>query len=382
MSKYDNLDPRTLAAQALGWEDPSTGAVVPPVQFATTFTRLPDHGQREYFYARYGSPNAVHAEAVLAELEGAAAALSFASGLAACTAPFHALMQGDHVVCAKPVYHGVIAWLEEFAEARGLEVGYFANGDLDALKAAIIPGRTKIVWLESPANPMWSVIDIAAAAKIVHEGGALLAIDSTCATPVLTKPLELGADIVCHAATKYLGGHSDVLAGMLATREVTDFWRRIEDHRRLAGSTLGAMEAYLLTRGMRTLFLRVERQCANAMKVAEYLAAHPKVARVRYPGLKSDPYHAIAAKQMQGGFGGMLSFEPKGGREEAIRVVTSCKVFKAATSLGGVESLIEHRRTSEGKTKTDTPEALIRISVGIEAAEDLIADLDAALARI
>jgi len=382
MSKHGNLDPRTLAAQALGWEDPSTGAVVPPVQFATTFTRLPDHGQREYFYARYASPNAMHAEAVLAELEGAAAALSFASGLAACTAPFHALMQGDHVVCAKPVYHGVIAWLEAFAEARGLEVGYFANGDLDALKAAIIPGRTKIVWLESPANPLWSVIDIAAAAKIVHEGGALLAIDSTCATPVLTKPLELGADIVCHAATKYLGGHSDVLAGMLATREVTDFWRRIEDHRRLAGSTLGAMEAYLLTRGMRTLFLRVERQCANAMKVAEYLAAHPKVARVRYPGLKSDPYHAIAAKQMQGGFGGMLSFEPQGGREEAIRVVTSCKVFKAATSLGGVESLIEHRRTSEGKTKTDTPEALIRISVGIEAAEDLIADLDAALARI
>ena len=173
-----------------------------------------------------------------------------------------------------------------------------------------------------------------------------------------------------------------MLAGMLATREVTDFWRRIEDHRRLAGSTLGAMEAYLLTRGMRTLFLRVERQCANAMKVAEFLAAHPKVTRVRYPGLKDDPFHAIAAKQMKGGFGGMLSFEPRGGREEAIRVVTACKVFKAATSLGGVESLIEHRRTSEGKTKTETPEALIRISVGIEAAEDLIADLDAALARI
>ena len=382
MSTSGNLDPRTLAAQALGWEDPATGAVVPPVHFATTFTRQPDHEAREFFYSRYAAPTSTHAEAVIAKLENATHALSFGSGLAACTAPFMALEAGDHVVCARPVYHGVVAWLEQFGAARGLAVDWFPNGDLDALRKAVRPGHTKLVWAETPANPLWSVIDIAAAAEIAHEAGALLAIDSTCATPVLTRPLDLGADIVAHAATKYLGGHSDVLAGMLAARDPGPLWTRIEDHRRLAGAVLGAMEAYLLVRGMKTLFVRVERQCANAQRVAEYLARHPKVLRVRYPGLNDDPYHAVAARQMQGGFGGMLSFEPIGGRAEAIRVVMGCRVFKPATSLGGVESLIEHRRTSEGTTKTETPEALIRVSIGIEAADDLIADLDAALSLI
>lgn len=374
-----DLAPETRAAQALGWEDEATGAVVPPVQFSTTFTRRDDYGPRDAVYIRDDSPTAAHAEAILCDLEGAHSALSFGSGMAACTAAMHALEVGDHMVCARTVYHGVVGWLETFAKARGVTYTWVPNGDLNAMMTAIQPDKTKLVWIETPANPLWSVIDIAAVAEIAHEAGAALAVDSTCASPALTKPLELGADLVCHSATKYLGGHSDVLAGMLATKEETPLWERICQHRKFAGPMLGAMEAYLLIRGMRTLFLRVERQCESAMKVAEFLADHPKVTSVRYPGLPDDPGHAVAAKQMKGGFGGMLSFQPKGGREEAIQAVLACKVLKPATSLGGVESLIEHRKTSEGDIVTETPENLIRCSIGIERVDDLIADLDQAL---
>lgn len=378
-SNERELAPETRAAQALGWEDESTGAVVPPVHFSTTFTRRDDYGPRDAVYIRDDSPTAVHAEAILGELEGATAALSFSSGMTACTAALHALEAGDHVVCARTVYHGVVGWLETFAEARGLTYSWFPNDDLGALKAAVQPGKTKLVWIETPANPLWSVTDIAAAADIAHEADAALGVDSTCASPALTKPLDLGADLVCHSATKYLGGHSDVLAGMLATKDESPLWERICLHRKFAGPMLGAMEAYLLIRGMRTLFLRVERQCENAMKVAEFLSEHPKVTSVRYPGLPDDPGHAVAVKQMQGGFGGMLSFQPKGGRVEAIKTVLGCQVLKPATSLGGVESLIEHRKTSEGDIVTETPDNLIRCSIGIERVDDLIADLDQAL---
>ncbi|NMM44311.1 aminotransferase class I/II-fold pyridoxal phosphate-dependent enzyme [Rhodospirillaceae bacterium KN72] len=381
-SEGEKLDPRTLAAQALGREDESTGAVVPPIHFSTTFTRRDDYGPRDHVYIRPDSPNAEHAEDVLATLEDAVGAMSFGSGMAACTAAFHALESGDHVVCGKTVYHGVKAWLERFGPARGLTFTFVPNDDLTALKSAMQPGKTKLVWIETPANPLWTVTDIAAAAEIAHAAGAQLAVDSTCATPVLTKPLTLGADLVVHAATKYLGGHSDVLAGMVAAREDTPLWRRIREHRTFAGPVLGAMEAFLLTRGMRTLFVRVERQCQSAMKVAEFLAGHPKVDRVRYPGLPGDPGHAVASKQMLGGFGGMLSFQPAGDRDSAIRLVLACRVLKPATSLGGVESLIEHRKTSEGDIVTETPDNLIRISVGIEAVDDLIQDLDRALAAV
>lgn len=378
-----NLDRRTLAAQALGWEDEATGAVVPPVHFSTTFTRQDDYGPRDAVYIRADSPTASHAEAVLASLEGADHAMSFGSGMAACTAAFHALQKGDHIVCARTVYHGVVGWLETFAEARGLTYSWVPNGDMAALKDALRPGETKLVWAETPANPMWSVTDIRATADLTHEAGAVLGIDSTCATPVLTQPLALGADFVCHSATKFLGGHSDVLAGMLATNkaspEMSALWDRIVEHRKYGGAMLGAMEAYLLIRGMRTLFVRVERQCANAMAVAEFLANHPRVDRVLYPGLPDDPGHAVAVKQMTGGFGSMLSFQPAGGREDAIRTVLACRVLKPATSLGGVESLIEHRKTSEGDIVTETPDNLIRVSIGIESADDLIADLDQAL---
>jgi cystathionine gamma-synthase len=273
----------------------------------------------------------------------------------------------------------VIEWLERFAAARGIHYDWFETGAPDTLAAAIRP-ETRLVWLETPANPTWAITDIAAASAIAHAAGARLAVDSTCATPVLTRPLELGADLVCHAATKYLGGHSDVLAGALITREEDAFWQRIADHRRLGGAMLGAMDAYLLIRGLRTLYLRVERQCANAQAVAEFLAGYPVVERVLYPGLAEHPGHAVATRQMQGGYGGMLSFQPCGDARAAIDVVRRCRVWKPATSLGGTESLIEHRRSSEGDIRTTTPDNLIRLSTGIEAAADLIGDLERALA--
>lgn len=375
-------DPRTLAAQALGWEDEATGAVVPPVHFSTTFTRTPDdYGLRlDGSYIRDVSPTSAHAEAVIAALESAEKAICVGSGMAACSAAFHALSAGDHVVCARPCYHGVVAWLETFAERRGLGFTFATSGDVASIEAAIEPGRTKLVWLESPCNPTWAVTDIAEAAAVAHRAGALLGIDSTAATPVLTQPLTLGADIVVHSATKFLAGHSDVLAGALATNDPDHpIWQGIVAHRLYGGAMLGAMEAFLLTRGMRTLFLRVERQCANAQKVAEFLADHPRVEKVHYPGLPDDPGNAVAMRQMRGGFGGMLSFLVQGGREEAVATVLACKTWKAATSLGGVESLIEHRRTSEKHIRTATPENLIRLSTGIEHVDDLIADLEQAL---
>jgi cystathionine gamma-synthase len=270
----------------------------------------------------------------------------------------------------------VLTWLEIFAPERGLSVDYFQAGDLAELGTVLAGGDVRLVWLETPANPTWAVTDIAAAADLAHRHGALLAVDSTAATPVLTRPLDLGADLVCHAATKFLNGHSDVLGGVLVTSDQDSaLWRRIHDHRLYAGPMLGSFEAYLLVRGMRTLYLRVPRQCENALRVAEFLQAHPGVDAVHYPGLAADPGHAVASKQMQGGFGGMLSFRVPGGREQAIGIVNRARVFKRATSLGGVESLIEHRKSSESDV-TDTPENLIRVSTGIESPDDLIADLD------
>ena len=239
---------------------------------------------------------------------------------------------------------------------HGLHIDYFDTGNLEQLGEILKHGRTKLVWLETPANPTWVITDIARAAEMAHESGALVAVDSTVATPVLTRPIELGADIVCHSATKFLNGHSDVIAGVLVTADTqTDLWQRIREHRIFAGPVLGSFEAYLLTRGMRTLFLRVPRQSENALIFARYLDTHPKVEVVHYPGLQNFPGHEIAMRQMQGGYGGMLSFQVPGGREEAIQVVRHARVFKRATSLGGVESLLEHRKSSESDV-TDTPE--------------------------
>ncbi len=366
--------PETLAAQALGYEDPASGALVPPVHMSTTFARKEDYSlpQGRSYIRDHGAAQE-QVEQVVCQLEGGADAISFASGLAACTAPFHALQSGDHALVSDTLYHGVLSWLAEFATARGIQYDLFPPADLDRFQALMQPGVTRLAWLETPANPTWAIADIAAISEIAHAHGILVAVDSTCATPVLSRPFEFGADLVCHSATKFLNGHSDVLAGMLVTAIDSPFWQRIRSHRVLAGAFLGSMEAWLLLRGLRTLFIRVRQQSHNAFRLAHWLQEHPGIEKVLYPGLSSHPGYGIACRQMPGGFGGMLSVLVPGGRTEAIALACRARVFKRATSLGGVESVLEHRKTSEGAI-TRTPENLLRISVGIEHIDDLIGD--------
>ncbi|MGO4175391.1 trans-sulfuration enzyme family protein [Bosea sp. TAF32] len=372
--------PRSLAAQAMGKVDPLTRAVVPPIHVSTTFIRDEDNGYSSGFI--YGRPDneTVHeAQAVLGMLEEAkAGALLFGSGMAAATSVFQALSPGDHVVASKVMYWALRAWLLNEATRWGLKVDFVETDDLAALKAAVKPGATKLVWVETPSNPLWTITDIAAAAEIAHKAGARLAVDSTCASPVHTRPLTLGADIVMHAATKVLNGHSDVVAGALCANADDEFWNRIKTVRKGQGGILGPFEAYLLMRGMRTLHLRQERQSASAMELAQRLSAHPLVARVLYPGLPQHPGHDIAARQMENGFGYMLSVQVTGGEAAAVKAAAHVGLYKRATSLGGVESLIEHRASIEG-AGSPCPTDLLRLSTGIEDVEDIYADLDQAL---
>jgi cystathionine gamma-synthase len=373
------LKPSTLAAQAMGWVDPSTKAVIPPIHTATTFIRDPDNQYRSgRSYARADNPTFDHAEALLAALEGGAGCLTFASGMAAATAVFQILAPGDHVVVPEVMYWGLRKWLTTFGRERGLVVDLVDTGDLDALAGALRPGATRVVWIETPANPTWAITDIAAAANLAHDAGALLAVDSTVATPVLTRPLALGADLVMHSATKYLNGHSDVVAGALVSAQHDEFWARLTTFRHDGGAILGPFEAWLLLRGMRTLPLRVERACRTALHLAQRLAGHGSVAAVLYPGLPEHPGHEVAARQMQGGFGGMLSIRVKGGEQAAIATAAKVRIWKRATSLGGVESLIEHRASVEG-LGTPVPPDLLRLSVGIEDPDDLLEDLEQAM---
>jgi cystathionine gamma-synthase len=374
------VSPRTLAVQAMGRIDSETRAIVPPIHVATTYLRDPDNGYSSGFiYGRPDNQTVRDAETVIATLEGAkAGALLFSSGMAAATAVIQALDPGDHVVAPKVMYWALRAWLMTEAKRWGIETTFVETDDLAALKAAIIPGRTKLVWVETPSNPLWTITDIAAAAKLAHATGARLAVDSTCASPVHSQPLALGADIVMHAATKILNGHSDVVAGALAASEADAFWARIVTIRKGQGAILGPFEAYLLLRGLRTLHLRAERQAKSAMSLAQRFAAHPHIARVLYPGLPQHPGHDIAARQMQGGFGYMMSVQVTGGASAAIATAAGIKLWKRATSLGGVESLIEHRASIEGPD-TPCPTDLLRLSVGIEDEDDLFADLDQAL---
>ncbi len=371
---------RSLAAQAMGKIDAQTRAVVPPIHVATTFIRYEDNGYSSGFsYGRPDNETTREAENMLAMLEEArAGALLFASGMAAATAVFHALSPGDHVVASKVMYWALRAWLLTEATRWGLRVDFAETDDLAKLKEAVKPGVTKLVWIETPSNPLWTITDIAAAAEIARAAGAKLAVDSTCASPIHTRPLDLGADIVMHAATKVLNGHSDVVAGALCAREDDAFWNRIKNVRRSQGGILGPFEAYLLMRGMRTLHIRQERQSASAMALAERLSSHPLVARVLYPGLAQHPGHDIAARQMDGGFGYMLSIQVTGGEAAAIRTAAAVELYKRATSLGGVESLIEHRASIEG-VGSPCPPDLLRLSTGIEDIDDLYADLDNAL---
>ncbi len=383
--KQRKLRPETLAAQALGWVDEQTRAVTPPLHLSSTYLRDPDNQYRSgRVYARADNPAFDQPEALLAALEGGHQALLFASGMAAATAVFQSLKPGDHVLAPQVMYWSLRNWLMGFASDWGLQVQLVDTTDLDALRSALRPGQTKLVWLETPANPLWTVSDIAGAAQLARDAGALLAVDSTVPTPVLTQPLALGADIVMHAATKYLGGHSDLIAGALVCREDGEHWQRIRRIRAQLGATLGSFEAWLLLRGMRTLPLRVRAASAAALKIADHFAEHPMVAEVLYPGLRACQGHELAARQMSGGFGGMLSIRVKGssGGGEAAAIATAAQVqlWKRATSLGGTESLIEHRASVEG-AGTPAPADLLRLSVGLEHPEDLIADLEQALQR-
>ncbi|HMD63245.1 MAG TPA: PLP-dependent aspartate aminotransferase family protein [Stellaceae bacterium] len=372
--------PATLAAQALGSTDASTGAVVLPIHTATTFLRDPDNRYRRgRSYGRADNPSYDQPQALLTALEAGAATLLFSSGMAAAAAVFQCLPRDAHVVAPQIMYWGLRRWLRNFAEAWGIAVDFVDVTSLDALRRAVRPGRTRLLWIETPANPLWSVTDIGGAADIAHGAGALLAVDSTAATPVLTRPLALGADLVMHSATKYLNGHSDVIAGTLTTAREDEFWAHLSAARSGGGAILGSFEAYLLLRGMRTLFLRVERACRSAQQIAEALLQNPRVLDVLYPGLPGYPGHAVAARQMTGGFGGMLSVRVRGGAEAAIGCASRVETWKRATSLGGVESLIEHRASVEGPDSPAPPD-LLRLSVGIEDPGDLIADLESALA--
>jgi cystathionine gamma-synthase len=381
MTKASEWAPATLAAQGLGWIDEATKGLTPPLQLATTYVRDPDNQYRAgYSYSRSGNPTYDQPQALLAQLEGGEAALLFASGSAAAAAVFAALEPGDHVVAPKRMYYALRNWMQAQLTRWGLELSFVDAETSGAIAAAVLPGRTKLVWIETPANPTWDVTDIEAAAESAHAAGARLAVDSTVGAAVLTHPIALGADIVMHSATKYLNGHSDVVAGALVAAKRDEFWDRIVLARSQGGAVLGPVEAWLLMRGMRTLPLRVERASRSAQVVAEHFTADPRILSVLYPGLSGHPGYAVARRQMKGGFGGMLSLRVRGGEEAAIAAAAGVGIWKRATSLGGVESLIEHRASVEGPG-SPTPGDLLRLSVGLEDPHDLIADLDQALGR-
>jgi cystathionine gamma-synthase len=373
------LHPETLAAQGLGRVTEKHREIVSPIHVATTYERGADGtfpGGR--IYSRADNPTYDTPEALIAALENAKAALLFASGQAAAGAIFQALAPGDAAVVPRNMYWAFRKWLLEFVAPRGLRVELYENASLDDLAAKVRGVKPRVIWIETPANPTWDITDIAAAAALAREVGAVLAVDNTVGTPLLTRPLELGAGLVMHSATKYLNGHSDVIAGALATAADDELWQRIRYVRGAGGAVLGPFEAWLLLRGMRTLHVRVAAACTNAMAIAGRLEGHARLSHVLYPGLASHPGHAVAVSQMHGGFGGMLSLRLKGGEQAAKDFTARLEVFKRATSLGSVESLAEHRASVEGPGST-CPTDLVRLSVGIEHADDLIGDLLQAL---
>jgi cystathionine gamma-synthase len=371
--------PATIAAQALGFVDAATGGIVPPVHPSTTYERDSDNrllGGR--LYSRADNPSYDQVEAVMTALEGGSGSAVFASGMGAATAVFLALRPGDHVLVPQVIYWALRSWLVGWASDWGLRIEQVDMTRPAAVAAAAKRGQTRLIWIETPANPTLAITDIAAIAEIARGAGARLAVDSTFATPVHTQPLALGADIVMHSATKYLNGHSDVVAGTLTSGADDDFWARIKAVRVQGGAVLGPFEAWLLLRGMRTLFARVPAQSLSAQAIAEFLVGHPRVEAVLYPGLAGFEGHAVAARQMRGGFGGMMSLRVKGGAQGALAAMGRLRVWKRATSLGGVESLVEHRASVEGPQST-TPPDLLRMSVGLEDPADLIEDVEAAL---
>src|SRR5947208_9828330 len=371
--------PETLAAQGMGKVAAPYRDIVPPIYVSTTYERGADGaypGGR--VYSRADNPGYDQAEALIASLEGAAAAMLFASGQAAAAAVCQALAPGDRVLAPRNMYWALRKWMLDFAVPWGLAVEFYDNSSTDDLAKKARARLPRLIWIETPANPTWEITDIAAASAIAREVGAIVAVDSTAATPLLTNPIELGAHIVMHSATKYLNGHSDVVAGVLATAADDALWQRIRYQRGGGGAVLGPLEAWLLLRGMRTLHLRVGAACANAQAIAERFNGHPKLSQVLYPGLATHPGHAVAARQMHGGFGGMISLRLKAGEGAAKAFTARLRVFKRATSLGSVESLAEHRASVEGPG-TQCPADLVRLSIGVEHVDDLIADIGNAL---
>ena len=375
-----NLAPETVAAQAGGAIDAETGGIVPPLHVTTTFLRDPDNQYRKgYSYGRPDNATVRQVETVLSELEGGAASLMMASGMSAATTAFLALKRPAHVIAPNVMYWGLRKWLQEDAPSLGIEVTFADAADPTAISAAVRARRTQLVWIETPANPLWTITDVEEAARIAHAAGAMLAVDATVPTPVLMNPIALGADIVMHSATKYLNGHSDVLAGTLVFKVKDAYFERAERVRAMLGAVLGPFEAALLLRGLRTLHVRVRHQSASALTLARHFTQHAGIAAVLYPGLQVHPGHAVAVRQMRGGFGGMLSVRVAGGEAAAIATAANVQLWKRATSLGGVESLIEHRASIEGPASPCPPD-LLRLSVGLESAADLIGDLEHALA--
>jgi cystathionine gamma-synthase len=366
----------TLAVHAGAEPDPATGAVSPPIQLSTTFVHRTDGEPDTFSYQRDDHPTQRRLETALAALEGGARALTFASGMAAVAAVLDTLQPGQTVVVPEDCYVGTRGYVAEVLPERGVEVITADTTDLDAVRRAC-NGGVALLWAESPSNPRLRISDIAELAEIAHAAGGRLACDNTFATPVLQRPLELGADIVMHSTTKYFGGHSDVLGGALVFANNDDFAERIAARRLLTGAILSPFSAWLTLRGCRSLPARMAVHCANAHKVAEFLALHPAIERVNWPGLPEHPDHPIAKRQMHD-FGAMLSVEVRGGYEAALALARGTKIFTNATSLGGCESLIEHRASSEG-AHTHSPPGLVRLSVGLEDADDLTADLRQAL---
>ena len=380
----------TRAIHAGQEADPLTGAVVPPIYQVSTYKQDGVGGLRGgYEYSRSANPTRTALESCLASLEGGSRGFAFASGLAAEDATLRALCRpGEHAIIPNDAYGGTYRLFAKVAEPWGLAHTPVDLADLDAVRAALRPGLTKVLWAETPTNPLLSIADIAALADIAHGAGAVLVVDNTFGTPYLQNPLALGADVVLHSTTKYCGGHSDVVGGALVTTTAPgvaayeDLDERITFHQNAMGAVAGPMDAWLVLRGLRTLAVRMDRHCDNAERVVAFLAEHPRVGSVLYPGLSTHPGHEIAARQMRR-FGAMISFRLRGGVEEALGVCKRAEVFTLAESLGGVESLIEHpaqmTHMSVAGSVLEVPADLVRLSVGIEDVDDLLADLEQAL---
>jgi cystathionine gamma-synthase len=371
------MHPETLAVHAGRAVDAATGAVTPPIHLSTTFERGADgefpHG---FLYTRYANPTRAALEECLAALEGGVAAAAFSSGSAATMTVAQCLAPGDHILAPADAYAGTTRLFRELFAPWGLQVTFVDMTDLAAVEAALT-AQTRLVWLETPSNPTLRITDIAAVAGLAQAAGALVACDNTWATPLGQRPFDLGVDLVMHSTTKYLGGHSDVLGGAVVAREQTPFWERLAGIQLMGGAVPSPFECWLVLRGIQSLPYRMRGHTANAGAVAGFLAEHPRVEAVHYPGLPGHPGHAIAARQMRQ-FGGMLSFQVRGGAEAALGVAARVRLWTRATSLGGPESLVEHRASVEGP-HTRTPANLLRLSVGLEHPDDLIADLEQAL---